>query len=249
MKKTYFIADAHLGSWAIKDTREKEKHLVRFLDNIKGDAAALYMLGDMFDFWYEYRYTVPRGYTRLLGKLSELTDSGVEVHFLTGNHDQWMMYNYLREECGITIHREKLMPITIGGKQFCLAHGDGLDPKDRKYLMLRAIFHNKVCQRMFSTLHPRWAMNFGYSWARHSRLKHEGREGIVLSEEQDNTLAFARQYAQDNPKTDYFIIGHRHIDQHNDLPNGGQFIVLGDWISKYTYAEFDGNHLNINHFK
>lgn len=248
MNNTYFIADAHLGSWAIKDTRDKERHLVAFLDTIKDDAKALYILGDMFDFWYEYRYTVPRGYTRFLGKLSELTDRGVEVHFLVGNHDQWMMHDYLHKECGVTVHTDKLLPITIGKKHFCLAHGDGLDNKDKKYLILRSIFHNKVCQRLFSAIHPRWAMKFGYVWARHSRLKHEGKEGIALPEDKDRTLAFARRYVEEYPEIDYFIIGHRHVDQQNELPNDGIFIVLGDWITKFTYAKFDGNNITVNHF-
>ncbi|MCH5178850.1 MAG: UDP-2,3-diacylglucosamine diphosphatase [Prevotellaceae bacterium] len=247
-KKTYFIADAHLGSWAIKDTREKERHLVSFLDSIKEDAAALYMLGDIFDFWHEYRYTVPRGYTRFLGKLSELTDSGIEVHCLTGNHDMWMRHEYLRKECGVTIHHDKLLPVVIDGKRFCLAHGDGLDPKDWKFLALRSVFHSRMAQRLFAAIHPRWAMKWGYAWARHSRLKHNGHEGITYTEEQDRTLAFARQYATDNPATDYFIIGHRHIDQQATLPNGGLFIVLGDWISKYTIGIFDGEQLIIDHY-
>lgn len=247
-KKTYFISDAHLGSWAIKDTRQKERHLVSFLDSIKKDAAALYMLGDMFDFWHEYRYTVPRGYSRFLGKLSELTDNGVEVHFLTGNHDIWMRHDYLHEECGVTIHHDKLLPIVIEGKCFCLAHGDGLDLKDWKFRVLRSFFHSRLAQRLFATIHPRWALKMGYAWARHSRIKHEGREGVSLTEEQDQTLAFARQYAIDNPATDYFIIGHRHVDQQATLPNGGQFIVLGDWISKYTVGVFDGKDLVIDHY-
>ena len=247
MKKTYFIADAHLGSWAIKDTLEKERKLVRFLDSIKEDAGALYMLGDMFDFWHEYRYTVPRGHTRFLGKLSELSDSGVDVHLLTGNHDLWMR-GYLTQECGVAVHKERLLPMVIGEKHFCLAHGDGLDRKDKKYLLLRAVFHNKICQKLFASIHPRWAMKLGYSWAKHSRLKHEGHEGIVLTKDNDRTLAFACKYVQENKDVDYFIIGHRHIDQQDELPNGGRFIVLGDWISKYTYAVFDGENLEIRHF-
>lgn len=247
MKKTYFITDAHLGSWAIKDGRQQEMRVVRFLDSIKADARAVYMLGDMFDFWHEYKYTVPRGFTRFLGKLSELSDMGIELHLLTGNHDLWMR-GYLQEECGVIIHKEMLLPVTIGNKNFCLAHGDGLDLKDRGYLMLRRIFHNKVCQKLFASIHPRWALLLGYSWARHSRLKHAGREGIVLPEEQDETLRFARDYALRNPATDYFIIGHRHVDQVSPLPNGGQFIVLGDWITKFTVASFDGNNLEISHF-
>lgn len=244
---TYFISDAHLGSWAIKNGREQEKRVVRFLDSIKHDARAIYMLGDMFDFWHEYKLTVPKGFTRFLGKLSELTDMGVEVHFLIGNHDLWM-HNYLQEECGVILHKEKINTVEIDSKHFCLCHGDGLDSHDRKYLMLRAIFHNAVCQKLFASIHPRWALLFGYSWAKHSRLKHEAHEGIILPEAEDHTLAFARNYAQQHPDTDYFIIGHRHIDQQNDLPNGGKFIVLGDWVSKFTVAKFDGTQLSISHF-
>lgn len=248
MKKTYFISDAHLGSWAIKNGREQEKRVVRFFDTIKNDAAAIYMLGDMFDFWHEYKYTVPKGFTRFLGKLSELSDMGIEIHLLTGNHDLWMK-DYLKEECGVTIHKDKLMQTIIGGKRFCLAHGDGLDNKDRSYLFLRSIFHNKICQKLFASIHPRWALKMGYSWAKHSRLKHEGNEGIQIPEEQDRTLAFARQFVEENYKTDFFIIGHRHIDQENELPNGGRFIVLGDWITKFTVGVFDGETLSITHFE
>lgn len=247
MKKTYFITDAHLGSWAIANSRELEKHLVRFLDSIKQDAKALYMLGDMFDFWHEYRLTVPRGFTRFLGKLSELSDLGIELHLILGNHDLWMR-DYLKKECGVHVHHDKLLPITIDGKHFCLAHGDGLDSKDWKYLILRGIFHNRICQRLFASIHPRWALQLGYSWARHSRLKHEGQEGITLPEDKDMTLAFACNYAINNPTTDYFIIGHRHIDQQSTLPNGGRFIVLGDWITKFTVATFDGDELTITHY-
>lgn len=247
MKKTYFITDAHLGSWAISNTRELEKRLVRFLDSIKHDAKALYMLGDMFDFWHEYRLTVPRGFTRFLGKLSELSDLGIELHLIVGNHDLWMR-DYLTRECGVQIHHDKLLPLVIDGTHFCLAHGDGLDCKDRSYLFLRWVFHNRVCQRLFASIHPRWALMLGHSWARHSRLKHDGKEGIALPEDKDNTLAFARQYAMRNPVIQYFIIGHRHIDQQSALPNGGQFIVLGDWITKFTVASFDGKQLAITHF-
>lgn len=247
MKKTYFITDAHLGSWAIKNGREQEKRVVRFLDSIKHEAQALYMLGDMFDFWHEYRYAVPRGFTRFLGKLSELTDSGVEVHFLTGNHDLWVT-DYLKKECGVIVHTEKLVNISIGKKHFCLSHGDGLNNKDHGYLFLRFLFHNKVCRVLFASIHPRWGLGLGYSWAKYSRKKHEGQEGIAVPENKDNTLKFVRSYVQQQPETDYFIIGHRHIDQQNELPNGGKFIILGDWITKFTVASFDGEKLEISHF-
>lgn len=142
-KNIYFLSDAHLGSLAIAHGRTQERRLVRFLDSIKDKASAIYLLGDMFDFWDEYRYVVPKGFTRFLGKLSELTDSGVEVHFFTGNHDLWT-YGYLEEECGVMVHKA---PVTteIYGKVFYLAHGDGLGDPDNKFKFLRKVFHNRTC--------------------------------------------------------------------------------------------------------
>lgn len=247
MKKTYFLADAHFGSLAIPNEKERERRLVRFLWSVKDDMKALWLLGDMFDFWHEYRLTVPRGFTRFLGALSLLSDSGVDIHYITGNHDLWM-HDYLQNECGLTLHKDKLVPALIDGHHFLLAHGDGLNPRNHRYLMLRAVFHNRLCQRLFASIHPRWAMALGYAWAAHSRLKHEGKEGIAIPEERDASLAFARRYATDHPDTEYFIMGHRHIDQVSPLPNGGQFVILGDWIEKFTYAAFDGERLSISHF-
>ncbi|MFC2385094.1 MAG: UDP-2,3-diacylglucosamine diphosphatase, partial [Hoylesella saccharolytica] len=167
----YFLSDAHLGSLAIAHARTHERRLVRFLDSIKDKAEAIYLLGDMFDFWNEYRYVVPKGYTRFLGKLSELTDKGIEVHFFIGNHDIWT-YGYLEQECGLIVHRK---PITteLYGKVFFLAHGDGLGDPDNKFKLLRKIFHNPTCQRLFNAIHPRWGMALGLNWAKHSRMKRE----------------------------------------------------------------------------
>ena len=169
MKNVYILSDAHLGSLAIDHSRMHERRLVRFLDDIKHKAAAVYLLGDMFDFWYEYKYVVPKGYTRFLGKLSELTDMGVEVHYFTGNHDIWM-YGYLEEECGVILHK-KPEAVDIYGKVFYLAHGDGLGDPDHKFKFIRRVFHNRVCQRLFSMIHPRWGMWFGLEWAKMSRMK------------------------------------------------------------------------------
>ena len=169
MKNVYFLSDAHLGSLAIEHGRTQERRLVNFLDSIKHKAAAVYLLGDMFDFWYEFKTVVPKGYTRFLGKLSELTDRGVEVHFFTGNHDIWCD-DYLTRECGLIIHREP-MTTEIYGKEFYLAHGDGLGDPDKKFKVLRTMFHSHTLQRLFSCLHPRWSVALGLNWARHSRLK------------------------------------------------------------------------------
>ena len=164
----YFLSDAHLGSLAIPHGRMQERRLVRFLDEIKPTAEAIYLLGDMFDFWYEYHHAVPKGYTRFLGKLSELTDSGIEVHYFTGNHDIWA-YDYLEKECGVIIHRKPLT-LDLYGKTFFLAHGDGMGDPNKSFKIIRYIFHNKICQKLFTWLHPDLGIAFGLQWAKHSRI-------------------------------------------------------------------------------
>ncbi|MDY5006609.1 MAG: UDP-2,3-diacylglucosamine diphosphatase [Prevotella sp.] len=248
MKNVYFLSDAHLGSWAIDHGRMHERRLVRFLDSIKHKAAAVYLLGDMFDFWYEHKYTVPKGYTRFLGKLSELTDMGVEVHFFTGNHDIWA-YSYLEEECGVIMHRK---PITtdIYGKVFYLAHGDGLGDPDIKFKLLRRMFHNTICQRLFSAIHPRWSMWLGLTWAKHSRMKRiNGEEPPYMGENKEHLVLYAKQYMKSHANVDVFIFGHRHIELDLNLSKSVRMMILGDWISQFTYVVFDGDHLLLEEYE
>lgn len=248
MKNVYFLSDAHLGSWAIDHGRMHERRLVRFLDSIKHKAAAVYLLGDMFDFWYEHKYTVPKGYTRFLGKLSELTDMGVEVHFFTGNHDIWA-YSYLEEECGVIMHRK---PITtdIYGKVFYLAHGDGLGDPDIKFKLLRRMFHNTICQCLFSAIHPRWSMWLGLTWAKHSRMKRiNGEEPPYMGENKEHLVLYAKQYMKSHPNVDVFIFGHRHIELDLNLSKSVRMMILGDWISQFTYVVFDGDHLLLEEYE
>ena len=242
MKPIYFLSDAHLGSRAIKHGRTQERRLVRFLDSIKEKAGAVYLLGDMFDYWYEYKYVVPKGYTRLLGKLSELTDLGVEVHFFTGNHDIWA-FDYLEKECGVILH---FQPVTVelGDKIFFLAHGDGLGDPNPTFKLLRAIFHNRFCQILFSAIHPRWGMEFGLSWAKQSRLKHEAEDPPqYLGENKEHLVLFAKDYLRAHPNVNYFIFGHRHIELDLMLSRTTRVLILGDWITHFTYAVFDGEQL------
>ena len=247
MKPVYFLSDAHLGSLAIRHQRTQERRLVNFLDSIKNKASAVYLLGDIFDFWHEYRTVVPRGYTRLLGKLSELTDNGVEVHFFIGNHDLWQN-GYLTEECGITVHREGCA-MEIGGKVFFLAHGDGLGTRDRKFLILRHIFHNRLCRALFAALHPRWGMAFGLGWARHSQLKHQRQgEPRYKGENREELMLFAREYAHTHPEINYFVFGHRHIQHDVSLHSGARVLFIGDWITRYTFARFDGQTLTMDNY-
>ncbi len=248
MKPIYFLSDAHLGSLAIQSRRMQERRLVNFLDSIKHKAGAVYFLGDMFDFWFEYKTVVPRGYTRFLGKISELTDRGVEVHYFTGNHDLWMN-GYLEEECGVILHRETSTTCEIYGKLFYLAHGDGLNDGEKGFKYLRKLFHNKFCQRCFSMLHPRWGVNFGLKWAKHSRLKREdGQEPPFQGEKNEPLICFAKDYLKDHPDINYFIFGHRHIEYDLVLSRTCRLILLGEWIQLCTYAVFDGEHMYVEDF-
>jgi len=228
MKKVYFIADAHLGATCVPQTRENEKHLVAWLDSVKESASAIYMLGDMFDFWFEYEYVVPAGFTRFLGKLSELSDAGVELHFYTGNHDIWT-FNYLEKEIGVKMHRKEDV-MEIMGKKFFLAHGDGLGDPSIKFKILRTFFHSHICQRLFALLHPHIAMSIGLYWSGKSRKKKENKFSFYFGEDKEHLVQFAKKY--DGESVDYFIFGHRHIMLDKTF-DGRRVVILGDWINQY----------------
>ena len=247
MKKVYFLSDAHLGSRGIEHGRMQERRLVNFLDSIKNKTAAIYLLGDMFDFWYEFKLVVPKGYTRFLGKISELTDMGVEVHFFIGNHDIWCG-DYLEKECGMILHRE---PYTceIFGKEFFMAHGDGLGDTDRSFKLLRAMFHSHFLQVLFSSLHPRWSVDMGLEWAKHSRLKREGgKEPPYMGEDKEFLVLYSKYYLQTHPNINFFLYGHRHIELDLMITHSARVLILGDWITHFTYAEFDGERLTLNNY-
>ena len=247
MKPIYFLSDAHLGSLAIQSRRMQERRLVRFLDSIKHKAGAVYLLGDMFDFWNEYKYVVPKGFTRFLGKISELTDMGVEVHFFTGNHDLWT-YGYLEKECGVILHRK---PITteIYDKVFYLAHGDGLGDPDPMFQFLRKVFHNRFCQRLLNFFHPWWGMQLGLNWAKRSRLKRkDGKEVPYLGEDKEYLVQYTKEYMATHKDIDYYIYGHRHIELDLTLSRKARLLILGDWIWQFTYAVFDGEHMFLEEY-
>ena len=247
MKPIYFLSDAHLGSWALEHRRMQERRLVRFLDSIKEKAAAIYLLGDMFDFWFEYKYAVPKGYTRFLGKLSELTDLGVEVHYFTGNHDIWT-FGYLEKECGVILHKQAITT-ELYGKVFFLAHGDGLGDPDKKFKFVRYLFHNRACQWAFSTIHPRWGIWFGHTWAKRSRMKHpNGEEPPYMGEDREYLIRYTKQYIQYHSNVDYFIYGHRHVEIDLQLTKKARVVVLGDWITHFSYVVYDGQHLFLQQY-
>lgn len=245
----YFLSDAHLGSLAIEHSRMHERRLVNFLDAIKTKASAVYLLGDMFDFWHEYKYVVPKGFTRFLGKISELTDAGVEVHYFIGNHDIWQ-YGYLEEECGVIIHR-KPETVELFGKTFYLAHGDGLGDPDRGFKFIKSVFYNPVCQWLFRNVMPTTiGMRFGLTWAKKSREKRkDGKEPPYMGEHKEHLVLYAKEYLKTHPDIDFFIFGHRHIELDLMLTRQNRMMILGDWIWQFTYAVFDGEHLFMENFE
>jgi len=244
--KIYFVSDVHLGAPALKhNNRERERLFVKWLDFIGDDAEALYLMGDIFDFWYEYKKVVPRGFTRVLGRLADITDRGIPVHFFTGNHDLWA-FDYLPEEIGLTVHHEGMATV-IKGKKFFLAHGDGLDPDDKGYLFLKKIFMNRKLQWFFTRLHPNFAFNLAHRWSESSRLsKIDQKEEFKVKNE--SMYKFAQNFLE-KEWVDYFIFGHRHQMASEELKKGARFILLGDWITSFSYGEFDGEQFELKRFQ
>ncbi|WP_106832292.1 UDP-2,3-diacylglucosamine diphosphatase [Parabacteroides pacaensis] len=248
-KKIYFASDAHLGARFHKDPLATEKKLVRWLDFIKQNASAIYFLGDMFDYWFEYKYVVPKGFIRFLGKVAELADSGIEIHFFIGNHDIWM-FDYLPKETGAIIHREPLT-IDLLGKRFFLGHGDEVDDRSLSFRFIRALFRNKFCQWLYAGIHPRWTMGFAYAWSLHSRRsglqqkekdKYEGEDAEYL-------VSFAKDYLKTHPDINFFIFGHRHIMLDLMLTRSSRLLIAGDWMKLFSYIEWDGETLILEQFE
>jgi len=235
----YFAADVHLGL-PVGDVRARERRFVGWLDDIKTDASAIFLLGDIFDFWCEYKTVVPRGFVRTLGKLAELTDAGIPVHFFPGNHDLWT-FGYLTKETGIIVHHEPL-GITLEGKTFYLAHGDMTGAVPKGYKMMRKMFTSPVCRRCFLAIHPRWGVGFAHRWSHSSRLT----KGIKVPFRGDDEqlMAFAKTYAQTHA-VDYFIFGHRHTPIAASVNSTSQLFILGEWIEGCEYAVFDGNRVTL----
>jgi UDP-2,3-diacylglucosamine hydrolase len=237
--KIYFASDFHLGLPAGSSPVEREKKVVRWLTRIATDAKEIYLLGDIFDFWWEYKLVIPKGFTRFLGTIASLTDSGIPVHFFTGNHDMWMG-KYLVDECGIIIHRSPLLT-TFNGKNFYLAHGEGLGSKDFGYKILLSIFRNRPLQTLYSILHPTIGVGIGHRWSLNSRLG----KGVTLAfmgEEKEDLIRHSKNILEKN-QIDYFIYGHRHLAMTYKLKQGAEIVFLGDWIQNGFYAEWNGNEL------
>jgi UDP-2,3-diacylglucosamine hydrolase len=244
-KKIYFSSDNHLGAPDAEASREREKKFVSWLDKVKTDAGAIFLLGDLFDFWFEYKHAVPKGFVRVLGKLAEIRDLGIPVYFFTGNHDLWMN-GYFEEELDIPVYHEP-KEFTINGKKFFIGHGDGLGPGDKGYKRMKKVFTNPVSKWFYRWLHP----DLGIPLAQHLSLKNKlisGDEDAKFLGEENEWLALYAKRKLEQKHYDYFVFGHRHLPMEIQLSEKSTYFNLGDWISHYTYGVFDGEKFELKEF-
>ena len=244
-QRIYFISDLHLGMHPQEKSLQREKLIVQWLEEVAKDATELWMLGDVFDYWFEYRKVVPRGFTRFLGKLASLSDRGIQIHLIPGNHDIWA-FNYLTEEIGVEIHRKALLR-TWNRHVFLLGHGDGLANGDLSYRMLQKIFKNRCMQWLYARIHPNGSTAFAHWWSKKSRSKHGAMEEF-LGVENEHQIQFARSEIQNNPEIEFFVFGHRHIPFDIQIGENSRVICLGDWIGNFTYGLFDGEAFHLKKY-
>jgi UDP-2,3-diacylglucosamine hydrolase len=245
-KKIYFASDFHLGVPDLAASHERERRICRWLDEIRPDAQRIYLVGDIFDAWFEYRYVVPKGFVRLMGKLAELTDAGIEIEAFTGNHDLWMR-GYFEDELNIPVHHGPV-ELEVNGKKLFIAHGDGLGPGDHKYKLLKRILTNPACQWLYRRFHP----NFGIGVASFfSKLgpKHKNTEPEkFLGEDKEWLIRFCKDTLKEQ-HFDYFIFGHRHLPLEYPVGEGSTYINLGDWITFNTFGVFDGHTCSLQRYE
>ena len=242
-EKIYFASDIHLGEPDYATTRKRESRLIEWLHAASKDAAAIFLVGDIFDFWFEYQHVVPKGYVRFMATVAALTDQGMPVYVFPGNHDMWMN-DYLEKELGVKIFREQVV-ITSNGKKIFVAHGDGLGPGDFKYKLIKKVFTNPFCRWLFRWLHPDIGIKIANLWSRNSRQGHNMKKKRPI--ESEWLVAYARRKLE-AAHYDYFIFGHRHIPSTYDLNDKSQYINLGDWIENETFGVFDGEELRLTRF-
>lgn len=244
-KKIYFASDNHLGAPTSAASKPREQKFVAWLDEIKHDAAAIFLLGDLFDFWFEYKTVVPKGFTRTLGKLAEISDSGIPIHYFVGNHDLWMN-GYFEEELGIPVYHEpqeftfsSVASTTLSHQTIFIGHGDGLGPNDKGYKRMKKVFTNPFFQWLFKWVHPDIGVKIGQYMSVKNKMISGDDDAKFLGEENEWLVLYAKRKLEDQHR-DFFVFGHRHLPLEIDLNETSKYINLGDWIQYYTYGVFDG---------
>ena len=244
-EKIFFLSDFHLGAPNAAKSLEREKNIVRFLDEIKMEATEIFILGDLFDFWYEYRRVVPRGFVRILGKLAELTDKGIRIHFFVGNHDMWMK-DYFQKELNIPVYFEP-QPFEYQGKRFLIGHGDGLGLGDKGYKFIKKIFRNPTCQWLFGILPPAVGIGMADYFSRKSRAQTGMTDEAFLGEDKEWLVIYSKEILKQQ-HFDYFVFGHRHLPLDIKLSENSRYVNLGDWIKYNSYAVFENGELSLRHY-
>jgi len=244
-KKIYFASDFHLGVPDYATSLKREKLIVAWLDKIKDDAHSIYLVGDIFDFWFEYKHAIPKGFIRFQGKLAELRDKGIPIYFFTGNHDMWM-FDYLEKELGVKIFHDPVV-LNSSAFKFYIGHGDGLGPGDHAYKFLKKIFRNKFCQWLFNWLHPNIGFFIATKWSRKSRITSDEKEEYLG--EKEWLLQYAREMESKGRHHDFYIFGHRHLPLDLKVTDQSRYVNLGEWMNFSTYASFDGKDLKLETFQ
>ncbi len=244
--KIYFASDFHLGAPNYQASRKREDKIVGWLNSIKADCQELYLVGDLFDFWFEYKKAIPKGFVRLQGKIAEFSDAGIPVTLFTGNHDMWI-FDYLPKELGVTLHRKPIRK-TFQGKEFLIGHGDGLGPGDHGYKFIKKVFANRLSQWLFARLHPNFGIGLADYWSSKSRNANRGEDKKFLGEENEWLAIYCKEYLK-KERVDYFIFGHRHLPLDLKVGESSRYVNLGEWMNYQSYAVFDGNKLELKEWK
>jgi len=242
--KIYFASDFHLGTPNMVESHKREKQIVQWLTEIEKDAKAIYLVGDIFDFWFEYNKVVPKGFVRLLGKIANLTDNGTPVHLFAGNHDLWMR-DYLETEIGVSIHHGNII-IQEENKKILIGHGDGLGDGDYFYKILKIIFTSKICQWIFARFHPNFSYTLAHKWSKISRKS--GEKTMCSNKDKEILFGYCQKQQKINP-VDYYVFGHRHIPLEIEINNKATYINLGEWISQKTYGVLEKGKIKLETYK
>ena len=244
-KKIYFASDNHLGAPTIDASAPREKKFVAWLDDIKQDAAAIFLLGDLFDFWFEYKTVIPKGFTRTLGKLAEISDSGIPVYFFVGNHDLWMD-DYFKTELNIPVYHQP-EEFVLNNKTFFIGHGDGLGPADKGYKRMKKVFTHPFFKWLFRWVHPDVGMRIAQYLSVKNKLISGDDDAKFLGEENEWLAQYSQKKLEEKHR-DFFIFGHRHLPLEIELNPSSKYINLGDWIGYYSYGVFDGDKMELKNY-